>query len=96
MALSFNHEYHWHNGCPELNCLYPLWVNICLENAVKPQNNVPVWYVVLYGKPEAHRHILFILQNIERQDLIAIYFGPPEGLGSLRRLIHYYLKKKKK
>ena len=26
---------------------------------------------------KAHRHILFILQNIERQDLIAIYFGPP-------------------
>ena len=27
---------------------------------------------------KAHRHILFILQNIERQDLIAIYFGPPQ------------------
>ena len=26
---------------------------------------------------KAHGHILFILQNIERRDLIAIYFGPP-------------------
>ena len=26
---------------------------------------------------KAHWHILFILQNIERRDLIAIYFGPP-------------------
>ena len=48
MTLSFNHGYHWRNGCPELNYVYPLWVHICLENAVKPQNNVPVWYVVLW------------------------------------------------
>ena len=26
---------------------------------------------------KARRHILFIKQNIERRDLIAIYFGPP-------------------
>ena len=54
--LSFNHGYHWRNGCPELNYVYPLWVNICLENAVKPQNNVPVWYVVLWltGSPSTH------------------------------------------
>ena len=48
MALPFNHGYHWRNGCPELNYVYPLWVNICVENAIKPQNNVPVWYVVLW------------------------------------------------
>ena len=36
MALSFNRGYHWRNGCPELNYVYPLWVNICLEKAVKP------------------------------------------------------------
>ena len=46
MELPFNHGYHWRNGCPELNYVYPLWVNICVENAIKPQNNVPVWYVV--------------------------------------------------
>ena len=75
MALSLNHGYHWRNGCPELNYVYLLWVNICLENAVKPQNNQSG--TLFCGKPEAHRHILFILQNIERRDLIAIYFGPP-------------------
>ena len=36
MALSFYQGYHWRNGCPELNYVYPLWVNICLENAVNP------------------------------------------------------------
>ena len=82
---------------------------------------------------KANRHILFILQNIERRDLIANYFGPPQcvcvvvvvvvsvcvcgggggvcvcvcvcvcvggggggggGGGSLRRFIHFYLRKK--
>ena len=28
-------------------------------------------------RSKAHQHILFILQNIERRDLITIYFGPP-------------------
>ena len=23
MVLSFNHGYHWHNGCTELNYVYP-------------------------------------------------------------------------
>ena len=29
---------------------------------------------------KAHRHILFILQNIECRDLITIYLGPPKGV----------------
>ena len=36
MTLSFNRVYHWRNGCPELNYVIALWVNTCLENAVKP------------------------------------------------------------
>ena len=52
MALSFNRGYHWRNGCPELNYVYPLCVNICLEKAVKPidtfysfcrTSNVDIW-----------------------------------------------------
>ena len=31
-------------------------------------------------RSKAHRHILFILQNIERRDLIAIIFGPHKGV----------------
>ena len=32
----------------------------------------------MFRKPcKGHRLILFILQNIERRDLIAICFGPP-------------------
>ena len=31
-------------------------------------------------RSKAHRHILYILQNIERRDFIAIYFGPPYGV----------------
>ena len=34
----------------------------------------------MFKKPrKAHRHILFIFQNIERRDWINIYFGPPKG-----------------
>ena len=42
--------------------LIALWVNTCLENAVRERS-------------KAHRHILFILQNIQRRDLIAILGG---------------------
>ena len=61
MVLSFNHGYHWRNGCPELNYVY---------------NCIVGWYM-FRKRSKAHRHILFILLNIERRDLIAIYFGPP-------------------
>ena len=48
-------------------------------------------------RSKAHRHILFILQNIQRRDLIAIFLGHL-GLGgwvSLRRFIHFHLREKK-
>ena len=39
---------------------------------------------------KARRHTLFILQNIERRDLV---LGHLRGLGSLRQFIHFYLRK---
>ena len=47
-------------------------------------------------RSKAHRHILFILQNIQRRDLIAILGGHLSlgGWVSLRRFIHFHLRKK--
>ena len=52
-------------------------------------------------RSKAHQHILYISQNIERRNLIAIFFfffwgggGGGGGWSSLRRFIHFYLRKK--
>ena len=58
------------------------------------------WYM-LRKRSKAHQHILYISQNIERRNLIAIFFffffgggGTLGGWSSLRRFIHFYLRKK--
>ena len=47
-------------------------------------------------RSKAHRHILFILQNIQSRDLIANFFSHLSlgGWVSLRRFIHFHLRKK--
>ena len=42
-------------------------------------SKISLWVKYMFRKRcKAHRHILFILQNIERRDLITICFGPPQ------------------
>ena len=58
-------------------------------------NCIVGWYM-FRKRSKAHRHILFILQNIQRRDLIAILGGHLSlgGWVSLRRFIHFHLRKK--
>ena len=55
---------------------------------------IGLWAEHMFRKPcKAHRHILLILQNIERRDLITLWFGPPLGVRFVEGFIHFYFKK---
>ena len=59
-----------------------------MEKLISFRAKNPHSHVIICGK--AHGHILFILQNIEHRDLMG---GGGGGRGSLRRFIHFYLRK---
>ena len=47
-----------------------------IQNWITFIPNCIVGKYMLRKRCKAHRHILFILQNIERRDLITVSFGP--------------------
>ena len=47
-----------------------------VQNWIMFIHNCIVGKYMFRKRCKAHRHILFILQNIERRDLITISFGP--------------------